>query len=195
MLAGQARTGTNFHVDPNFTAAWNTVVYGRKKWIMFPPDVLPPNLELNGSQVEQAESVIEWFVSSYDSIHEPGTHWQQHVQECVCEPGETVYIPAGWWHLVLNLDTTVAVTQNYVSEVNLAASLQFLRTGQPPYMNHAGPSSLEADFRAALQASKHAPLVPKRAVSLWSTMANAPATDSAPLTSSGFSFGFGLGTN
>eukprot|EP00730_Choanoeca_flexa_P007262 TRINITY_DN12302_c2_g1_i1.p1 TRINITY_DN12302_c2_g1~~TRINITY_DN12302_c2_g1_i1.p1 ORF type:complete len:466 (+),score=70.51 TRINITY_DN12302_c2_g1_i1:108-1505(+) len=193
LLAGPTRTGTNFHVDPNYTAAWNTVVYGRKKWIMFPPDVLPPGLELAGDRVEQAESVLEWFVSSYSSIHEPGSPWAEHVHECVCEPGETVYIPAGWWHLVLNLETTVAITQNYVSEVNLAACLRFLKSHQPAYMNHAGPDDLEQQFRTALVAKGYDRLVADtERTSLWDTMArsNKATNDSKVDSTRTFAFGF-----
>lgn len=47
--------------------------------------------------------------------------------EGVCETGETFYVPAGWWHLVVNLESSLAVTQNFVSPSNLPAVLHFLK--------------------------------------------------------------------
>jgi hypothetical protein len=51
------------------------------------------------------------------------------------QPGEVMYVPAGWWHTCLNLGPPgawcVAVTQNFVSAANLRRVLDFLGTGRP----------------------------------------------------------------
>lgn len=46
-------------------------------------------------------------------------------------PGETVFIPHGWLHAVLNLTPTIAVTQNYVSERNFAPAWCDARRKRP----------------------------------------------------------------
>ena len=42
LILGPARSGSSFHQDPNATSAWNAVIYGSKKWILYPPHITPP---------------------------------------------------------------------------------------------------------------------------------------------------------
>eukprot|EP00039_Didymoeca_costata_P008155 m.108645 g.108645 ORF g.108645 m.108645 type:complete len:508 (-) comp13973_c0_seq2:928-2451(-) len=128
VLVGGPRSGAGFHQDPNRTAAWNTVISGRKKWVLFPPSMRPPGVHENGDV--DAESLLQWFIRYFEEmkdLRKSDLEIRNRPWECVTKPGETIFIPHGWWHMALNLDICVAVTHNFVSSVNLPDVLRFLR--------------------------------------------------------------------
>ncbi|CAM6082841.1 unnamed protein product [Calypogeia fissa] len=124
LISGPARSGSSFHIDPNSTSAWNAVIRGAKKWVMYPPHVVPPGVHPSpdGAEVASPVSLTEWFMNFYEQ-----TRWQKEKPvECVCRAGEVVFVPNGWWHIVINLEESIAITQNYVSRSNLLNVLEFL---------------------------------------------------------------------
>ncbi|XP_054803393.1 arginine-specific demethylase JMJ22 [Prosopis cineraria] len=125
IIVGPAGSGSSFHVDPNSTSAWNAVIKGSKKWILFPPDVIPPGVHPSpdGAEVASPVSIIEWFMNFYCATKS----WMKKPIECICKAGELVFVPNGWWHLVINLEESIAITQNYVSRRNLLNVLDFLK--------------------------------------------------------------------
>ncbi|CCW60951.1 unnamed protein product [Phytomonas sp. EM1] len=126
LIAGPARGGSSFHVDPNYTSAWNANLTGRKRWLLFPPGVPPPGVMPSPDMAEVATplSLTEWLLNYYDAAE---VQLRGVGYECICEPGEIMFIPSGWWHYVINLEDSVAITQNYVSECNLPSVIKFLR--------------------------------------------------------------------
>lgn len=47
--------------------------------------------------------------------------------EGICSRGEVLHVPSGWYHLVVNLEESLAVTQNFVPRAHLTDVLRFLR--------------------------------------------------------------------
>jgi len=163
LIAGPHRGGSGYHVDPNFTHAWNACLTGRKRWLLFPPSHPPPGVYPSGdmADVTSPVSLTEWLLNFYAET----VSTLKHVgYEGICEAGEIMFVPAGWWHWVINLEDSVALTQNYVSKTNLSRVIQFLRImkgsisgineddeKQPSSMTDKRRDSLAEEFVAAMR--------------------------------------------
>ncbi|KAI0553625.1 hypothetical protein F4679DRAFT_529910 [Xylaria curta] len=124
LIVGPARSGSTFHKDPNATSAWNAVVQGSKYWIMFPPSSQVPGVFVSedSSEVTSPLSIAEWLLEFHAEARKlPGCI------EGVCKAGEILHVPSGWWHLVVNLEAGIALTQNFVPKSHLADVLSFLK--------------------------------------------------------------------
>ena len=125
IIAGAPKSGSKWHVDPNCTHAWNASLKGKKKWVMLPPWGPPPPgvfPSADGGSVAQPVSLIEWFLEFYKEARK---HRERELIEFVADVGDLVFVPSGWWHAVLNLEESFAVTQNYISKSNLARAIRF----------------------------------------------------------------------
>lgn len=114
ILMGGARSGTGLHVDPVGTHAWVTLLEGVKRWVLFPPTVNRPTIDMaEGHDVaaHQLPSAV-WFATAYDAACAAHADTTVHILQ---RAGETVYVPTGWPHVVLNLEPSVAWTQNYAT--------------------------------------------------------------------------------
>jgi hypothetical protein len=127
MIMGPKRSGSTFHKDPNATSAWNAVLTGSKYWLMFPsgPGIeTPPGVIVSEDQSEITSplSIAEYLLSFHELARQtPGC------REGICYAGEVLHVPSGWFHLVLNIEDSLALTQNFVPREKLPDVLGFLR--------------------------------------------------------------------
>ena len=94
---------------------------------MFPPSAslpAPPGVFVSEDQSEVTSplSIAEWLLGFHAEARKtPGC------REGICNEGEVLHVPSGWWHLVVNLEPSIAITQNFVPAAHLANALDFLQ--------------------------------------------------------------------
>ena len=108
-------------------SAWNAVIRGSKYWIMFPASEScppPPGVFASSDQSEVTSplSIAEWLLEFHAEARS-----MHGCMEGICYASEVLYVPSGWWHLVVNLSHCIAITQNFVPEAHLPKVLSFLK--------------------------------------------------------------------
>ncbi|EGT43438.1 hypothetical protein CAEBREN_18028 [Caenorhabditis brenneri] len=136
-VMGPARSGTAIHIDPLGTSAWNTLLFGYKRWVLIPPnaprDIVKPMAHEKGKHPDEG---VTWFHTVYKRVRSPAWPKEYAPIECRQGPGETMFVPSGWWHVVINEGLTIAVTHNYCSVENLHLVWPKTVKGRPKLSKH-----------------------------------------------------------
>ena len=119
--ASRSKTKSKLHYD--FYENFLQVKQGRKTVYLWPPtdNIIKSgssNYELTSHEGEIDYSNFEKWASKNQQFLSKNSHKKakfeflkrnSDLQWCILEPGETVYIPEGWWHLVISEPNTLAV--------------------------------------------------------------------------------------
>lgn len=119
IIIGPKRSGADMHHDELHAVAWNTLVYGKKRWLIFPPE------SFRKDRYEEMESGINWYINCYDKYK----HLDHY--DIIQNPGETVVIPPNWWHCVINLEESVAISQNYLPPSEYGRAKNLIQKDRP----------------------------------------------------------------
>lgn len=134
LLVGVKYSGTPIHNHP-WTVAWNALLSGCKLWCCLPPDVPERYLLLNlddeddGSDDDETVafdiSALEWFEQCGDL--------PENAHIVVQHPGEVVFLPAGWFHVVLNVELSTALSFSLALRKDVPKLMPLLKANDPEF--------------------------------------------------------------
>ena len=115
---GADQQGFGFH---HHREAWNVVLFGAKRWILYDHDRIHRNITRQRRFVRDWDdpvllSTTEW-IRTLMPHPERMAELRAHGHDCVQHAGEMMFVPKRWLHAVTNIGDTVAI----ISEIGLVA--------------------------------------------------------------------------
>lgn len=103
MFFGAKDIKVRIHQDMDMSNVMLTQFYGRKKVVLVHPDYSPLLYKLPFN----THSLIDLDTPDYQKY--PGLRYIE-TMECVLEPGDTLFMPSGYWHYITYLDGGFSVS-------------------------------------------------------------------------------------
>ncbi|CAM9697162.1 unnamed protein product [Ascophyllum nodosum] len=121
---GASGAGLPFH---NHGETWLGVVYGSKRWALYPPSVSRPYAAEAKAEWHPLEGSLEWLTEVLPALKSAG---EVPPLECMQNAGDLIYVPSNWRHMTLNIGETIGVGGQaaYNSEMRLRDSLELMST-------------------------------------------------------------------
>jgi len=94
---GPVLSGSPIHFHRN---AWNILIYGQKRWFLYPPD----------KAFYSKEHVWDWWKKS----NQDGRWEGSQPLECVQYPGDMIFVPDMWGHGVINLKESIGLASEFI---------------------------------------------------------------------------------
>ena len=113
----RARSFPVLHYDGLHTHAFLMQLYGEKEYIAFSPDQTAFMYPQDGDRGQQVriDDVLHPDLAAFPLFDQAeGVRFRLH-------PGETLFVPAGWWHTARILSPSVTVSINCVNRANSPA--------------------------------------------------------------------------
>ncbi len=112
-IGGKGGAFPFLHYDLFHTNAYLSQIYGRKEYTVFSPDQTQYLYVVPGMPNQSSVSDLE----NPDLSRFPLFAKAKAARFCL-EPGETLFIPAGWWHTARMLTPCITVSINHANSAN-----------------------------------------------------------------------------
>lgn len=112
LIGGSGARYPTLHVDASHFHAYLMQIHGQKEVLCFAPDQGPLLYERDGGGLSRIRDPFD-----FDQPEFP-LYSQAVGQRTLLEPGDTMFIPCGWWHVTRMPSTSITVTTNTVTSSN-----------------------------------------------------------------------------
>ena len=126
IIFGNTGSGAQFHFDYYLTSFWNLVLQGSKYWVLIHPEIVENYLFKDEKDRNKVITMPIWqfFVQIYPYLND------EYMFQCKQEVGDIMYAPSKFYHSTINLNATLSISRNMMTEYNYKKVFEFVTSLQ-----------------------------------------------------------------